>query len=59
MGEGGGGRRERKLSPSFASIFPFFPRNERLILRLFVWFVCLFPRGWGHPNIGVIVTEVA
>ena len=51
MGEGGGGRSERKLSPFFASIFPFFPRNALYLGYSFGLCAC-FPGGGGTLMLG-------
>ena len=60
MLDGGGGRGEKgkEALSLFRFHLPLFSQ-KCLILRIFVWFVCLFPRGRRHPNVGVVVTEMA
>ena len=61
MGQGEGGEKRKEALSLFRFHHPLFPQ-KRLILRLFVWVVYLFPGGRGggeHPNVGVVVSEVA
>ena len=50
--DGGGGRGEKgkEALSLFRFHLPLFCQ-KRLILRLFVWFVCLFPRGRGPGGV--------